>query len=101
MSLEAFRALHRGPRILILPNVWDAASAALVASAGASAIATTSAAVAWSRGYPDGGALPRSELLGAVRTIRRAVASLPLSVDIEHGFSDDPETVAELVLELL
>ena len=51
---EAFGALHNGPDILILPNAWDAASAAIMEDAGAKAVATSSAAVAWVHGYPDG-----------------------------------------------
>ncbi|WP_204267177.1 isocitrate lyase/phosphoenolpyruvate mutase family protein, partial [Escherichia coli] len=50
----AFRALHAGPDPLILANAWDAGSARLIASLGARAIATSSAAVAWSHGYADG-----------------------------------------------
>jgi len=100
MSFEAFRALHHRERVLFLPNVWDAASAALFAQAGAEAIATTSAAVAWARGYADGGALPREELVSALRSVCRAAGELPVSADIEHGYSDDPARVASLVVEL-
>ena len=58
MSSQLFRNLHRGPDLLLLPNAWDAVSARLSESLGAKAIATTSAGVAWSRGYPDGNTLP-------------------------------------------
>lgn len=89
----AFRALHAGPGVLILANAWDAGSAKLMAHLGATAIATTSAAVAWAHGYPDGDALPAELLVQAVAAICRAVL-LPVSADVEGGYSDDPATVA-------
>src|SRR6185312_4688451 len=82
------------------PNAWDAASAAIFRQLGARAIATTSAGLAWSCGFADGDVLPREDLLGAVRQIRRVIANLPLSVDIEGGYSDDPQAVADLVERL-
>jgi 2-methylisocitrate lyase-like PEP mutase family enzyme len=94
-----FDALHRQPSPLLLCNAWDAASARLWQEAGAPAIATSSAAVAWSRGYADGGALPRAELLDSLRGMLR-VTRVPLSCDVEAGYSDDPEAVAELVAEI-
>ena len=66
---------------------------------GAQAVATSSAAMAWSLGYADGSRLPRSELIAAVRRIIR-VAKVPVSVDIEDGYSNDADQVADLVLEL-
>ena len=99
-TTRALRALHAGERVLLLPNAWDAASAALFAAAGATAVATTSAGLAWSCGYPDGDALPRASLLFALRAICRVSGSLPVSADVESGFSDDPEAVADLVGEL-
>ncbi|MGV8932603.1 MAG: isocitrate lyase/PEP mutase family protein [Luteimonas sp.] len=96
LSLHAqFVALHATDVPLLLPNAWDAASARLWQDAEATAVATSSAAVAWSRGYADGGALPREELLASLRGVMR-VTSIPVSVDIEDGYSDDPQTVAEL-----
>lgn len=100
-AAAAFRALHSGDDLLILPNCWDAASAALTAAAGARAIATSSAALAWSCGYPDGSALPPDDLLHAVAAIRRVVGELPVSVDLEDGYSSDPATVASLVARLV
>ncbi len=98
----AFRALHAQPRVmLLLPNVWDAGSAALFRAAGAQAIATTSAGLAWSCGYPDGDALPTEVLLSAVDRIRRVSHGVPLSVDIEAGYSDNPDLVAQLVERLI
>jgi 2-methylisocitrate lyase-like PEP mutase family enzyme len=81
--------------LLLLPNAWDAASAKLFESTGASAIATSSTAVAWSLGYADGSKLPTTELVAAVKRIIR-VLSVPLTVDIENGYSDDPSEVATL-----
>ncbi len=95
-----FVALHQADAPLLLPNAWDAASARLWQEAGASAVATSSAAVAWSRGYPDGGGLPREELLGSLRGIVQ-VTNVPVTADIEDGYSDDPEAVAQLVAEVV
>jgi 2-methylisocitrate lyase-like PEP mutase family enzyme len=101
LSLHAqFTALHDTDVPLLLPNCWDAASARLWEDAGATAVATSSAAVAWALGYADGGRLPREELLRSLRAILR-VASVPVTVDIEDGYSDDPATVAALAREIV
>src|SRR3954463_10717397 len=94
----AFHALHRGPELLLLANAWDAGSARLIESLGARAIATTSAGVAWSHGYPDGDVLPADLLLATIRSIARVV-SLPLSIDFEGGYSNDADEVADLVAQ--
>ncbi|MEJ8283902.1 isocitrate lyase/phosphoenolpyruvate mutase family protein [Curtobacterium citreum] len=92
-----FHSLHRNRHHpLVLANAWDAASARLIEAAGAPAIATTSAGVAWSLGYPDGNALPLHEALGAVTRIAAAV-SVPVTVDIEGGYADDPDGVERTV----
>ncbi|UMR28572.1 isocitrate lyase/phosphoenolpyruvate mutase family protein [Massilia sp. MB5] len=90
-----FHALH-ADGLLMLPNCWDAGSARLAAASGARALATSSAAVAWGHGYADGGQLPADLLLSTVSGIQRR-SGLPLSIDIEDGYSDDPERVAALV----
>lgn len=95
-----FRKLHDNSTPLRLPNVWDAGSARLVESLGAKAIATTSAGFAWALGYQDGRQLPIDEVVAEVRRIVR-VLKVPLSVDIEHGYSDDPATVAQHVMRLV
>lgn len=95
-----FVALHDTGTPLLLPNAWDAASARLWQSLGAAAVATSSAALAWSCGHADGGALPRQVLLDACRAILR-VASLPVSIDVEDGYSDDPKAVAALVRDVV
>ena len=91
----AFRRLHEDG-LLILANAWDAASARLIESLGASAIATTSAGVAWSHGYADGDLLPVSHLLATVTDIARVIR-IPLTVDCEGGYSHDPKAVADTV----
>ena len=100
MSIQLFRSLHLGPGLLLLPNAWDVGSARLIESLGAKAIATTSAGLAWACGYPDGNALPQVQLLAAIRAIARVIR-VPLSTDIEAGYSEEPDAVASLVTRLL
>ena len=100
MRGEDFRKLHAGPAPLMLPNAWDAGTARLIESLGAKAIATTSAGLAWSRGYPDGNALPNDQLIAAARSIARCIR-VPLSIDIEAGYSDDERAVARLAVRIL
>jgi 2-methylisocitrate lyase-like PEP mutase family enzyme len=93
---EAFAALHHTGDILILPNAWDGASAAIMADAGAKAVATSSAAVAWSHGYPDGDALPLPLLLSTIEAVARVVA-VPVTADIEGGYTDDLLRLSETI----
>jgi 2-methylisocitrate lyase-like PEP mutase family enzyme len=88
------KALHGGPRILVLANAWDAASARILESEGFPAIATTSAGVAWSLGYGDGEKAPFSEVLAAIRRITRVVR-VPVTADVEAGFGTTPRELAE------
>ncbi|MBA2718400.1 MAG: isocitrate lyase/phosphoenolpyruvate mutase family protein [Chloroflexi bacterium] len=97
---DAFRALHVRGRPILIANAWDAGSARLFETCGAAAIATTSAGLAWARGYPDGNAIPPAVLAEAVAEIVRVV-SVPVSVDAEGGYSDDPATVAENVRAII
>jgi 2-methylisocitrate lyase-like PEP mutase family enzyme len=90
-----FRRLH-GEGVLVLANAWDAGSARLIESAGAKALATTSAGVAWAHGYADGDQLPVRLLLATVAAITRIV-TVPLTVDVEGGYSGDPAAVGETV----
>ncbi|KRE92474.1 PEP phosphonomutase [Frateuria sp. Soil773] len=99
-SYEIFRRLHEGPSPLRLPNAWDAGSARLFESMGASAIATTSAGVAWAQGYPDGGRLPAEVALQVAASMAR-VLTAPLSIDMENGYSDDPAAVAGMARRLI
>jgi 2-methylisocitrate lyase-like PEP mutase family enzyme len=89
----AFRAMHAGPRALVLPNIWDVASARIVEEAGFGAIATTSAGVAFTLGYPDGQRISREEMLAVVARIADAV-KVPVTADIEAGYGDRPEEAA-------
>jgi len=91
---EAFAKLHKPGEPLVLVNIWDAASAAAVAKAGAKALATSSAAVALAQGYADGEKLPRELLMATARMIA-AANGIPLTVDCESGYGRAPEVVAE------
>jgi 2-methylisocitrate lyase-like PEP mutase family enzyme len=92
----AFRALHDPAAPLRLLNAWDAGSAKVLAAAGAPALGTTSAGVAFALGRADGEQLSREEMLGAVRAIARAV-DVPVTADLEAGFSAAPEGTGETV----
>jgi 2-methylisocitrate lyase-like PEP mutase family enzyme len=93
---KTFADLHAGPDILVLPNAWDAASAAVMADAGAKAVATSSAAVAWAHGYPDGDVLPLTNLIATISAVVRVV-DVPVTADIEGGYTDDLATLADNV----
>lgn len=93
---ELFRSLHDPAHPLALANAWDAGSAAVIAAAGASAVATTSAGSAWARGLPDGEHLERDDVLDLVRRIV-AVVDVPVSVDVEAGYGDTPADVEATV----
>ena len=97
---ELFNALHDARKPLILFNIWDAGSAKAVAQAGASAIATGSWSVAAAHGYPDGEALPLDLALANLARIVAAV-DLPVSVDLERGYGDDPAAVARTVAQAI
>jgi len=97
---NSFKNLHTNHQALVLNNIWDAASAAIVENEGALALATSSASVAWSNGYADGGQLPVPLLLQSIKKILRVI-NLPLSVDIEDGYSQSPQKVAQLVADLV
>jgi 2-methylisocitrate lyase-like PEP mutase family enzyme len=99
-SAQIFRDLHHQPSVLRLPNAWDAGSARLFESLGATAIATTSAGVAWAQGYADGREMPVEVAASVVASIARVI-NVPLSVDIENGYSDAPGKVAENVKRVL
>src|ERR1700722_20360734 len=101
MSEQAAKAekllqLHHGPKILVLPNAWDAASARIFEDAGFPAIATTSAGVAFSLGYPDGQFIPPNEMLAAVKKIASSV-KVPVTADLEAGYGDPAKTAAAAI----
>jgi 2-methylisocitrate lyase-like PEP mutase family enzyme len=97
---KTFAALHAGPKLLILPNAWDAGSARVIQHAGATAIATSSAAVAWAHGYADGQFLPWETLLHTVSEIVKTV-TIPVSADIEAAYAHDAATAAKTVGQVI
>jgi 2-methylisocitrate lyase-like PEP mutase family enzyme len=97
---EAFKALHAGPSPLVLMGAWDAASAAVFARAGAPALGTTSAGVAWSAGCTDGERMAFADLVRVVAAICRVVR-VPVSVDVERGFAAGAAEVAANVSALM
>lgn len=92
-----FRALHERDRLFVMPNPWDAGTARLLAGMGFEALATSSAAFAWSLGKADvSGAVSRDEALAHARVIAAATA-LPVNGDLESGFGDSPADVAKTI----
>src|SRR5271166_6460334 len=100
VKAAAFLDLHRKQDLFILPNAWDAASARVFERAGFSAIGTTSAGIAASLGYPDGQQIPVREMMDSIRRIVSAV-KLPVTADIEAGYSQNIEKILDVVKELL
>ena len=95
----AFRELHaEGPAPLVLVNVWDAASAKLVEQAGAHALATSSSAISWSLGFPDGNHLPGALAMAALGRIA-AATDLPVTADIEAGYAGSDGAFDDALLE--
>src|SRR5690242_13434351 len=90
-----FRGLHQGPGAFVIPNPWDIGSARILAGMGFQALATSSAASAAAIGRKDGG-LSREEALAHARSIVDAT-DLPVSADLEKGFGEAPEVVAETI----
>ena len=93
---EAFRQMHLGSDVVVLPNAWDHASAALMVAAGFPAIATSSAGIAFAQGYPDGERLGRARMLELAGRIA-AQSTVPVSADLEAGYGPAPEDVAATV----
>lgn len=91
-----FRALHQPGNPFILANVWDLGSAKMLAAMGAQALATSSAAQAFTLGLPDGGTISRDDALAHAQDIV-AATPLPVQGDFENGFGDDPDTCAQSV----
>jgi 2-methylisocitrate lyase-like PEP mutase family enzyme len=91
----AFRALHEGKAAFIIPNPWDIGTARLLAHLGFDALATTSAGYAFSLGQRDN-TVGREAMMAHVAAIASAT-DLPVSADLENGFGDDPQTVAETI----
>jgi 2-methylisocitrate lyase-like PEP mutase family enzyme len=92
---EVFRALHARPQAFIIPNPWDVGTARMLAKLGFEALATTSAGFAFSSGVLDN-QVGRENMLAHVAEIA-AATDLPVSADLENGFGDDPNSVAETI----
>src|SRR5437588_3458879 len=91
---ERFRKMHHGPRILALPHTWDVGSARILEDAGYPAIATSSAGIAFSLGYPDGQRVSRDQMLEVVARIAHAV-SIPVTADMESGYGTTVKDMVE------
>lgn len=90
---EVLLALHSGRDPLVLVNVWDVASARIIEQAGYPAIATTSAGIAFARGFPDGQKIHPHQMMSEVAQIAGAV-SVPVTADVEAGYGTTPESAA-------
>ncbi|MGA7325882.1 MAG: isocitrate lyase/phosphoenolpyruvate mutase family protein [Rhodomicrobium sp.] len=97
---EAFHALHKAGEPVLLVNTWDVWSAKVVADAGFAALATSSYSVAEAAGYADGQNIPLSEMVKIVSRIA-ATIPIPLTVDVEAGFSDEPAAVENAVSQIV
>ena len=97
---ESLKALHIGRRPLVLPNVWDVASARIIEEAGFPALATTSAGVAFAHGFPDGQKIPAERMMAAIADIAGAVHG-PVSADVEAGYGPKPEDAAQTARDVI
>lgn len=99
-NISQFRSLHTPHTPLLLPNSWDAASARIIENAGAKAIATTSAGIAWSLGSADGNHLDLKSMIAAIaRTV--AAVSIPVTADIEGGYANHTDELAHTITEVI
>lgn len=96
---DRLRELHHGDQLLVLPNVWDAGSAKVVADAGFPAVATASAAVSAMLGYPDDEGAPWQEMFAAAERVARAVP-VPVTVDAEAGYGMRPREFVDRLLDI-
>ena len=96
---DRLRELHHAREMLVLPNVWDAASAKIVAEAGFPVVATASAAISAMLGYPDGGGAPWQKMFAAAGRVARAVP-VPVTVDAEAGYGMEPRELVDRLLEI-
>lgn len=87
---ETFRAMHMGTTAVLLPNVWDVASARIIEEAGFPAIATTSAGIAFAQGYPDGQKISPKRMISIIANIVGNVR-VPVTADVEAGYGQAPE----------
>ena len=97
VKAKTFFDLHKGSKILVLPNAWDAASARDIEQAGFAAIGTTSAGIATALGYAEPEHIPRgTEMIKAIARIVKAVA-VPVTADIEAGYSSTAKVLQKLL----
>jgi 2-methylisocitrate lyase-like PEP mutase family enzyme len=99
-NFETFRQLHHQPKALIIANAWNVKSAQIIEASNFEAIATSSGAIADSLGYKDGEQIPFAELLYIIKRIKSAV-SIPLSVDMERGYTNDLSLLNEHIQALI
>ncbi len=99
-TYDQFKNLHEDEHPLLLANVWNVKSAQIAEKCGFKAIATTSGAIAESLGYKDGEQIPFSELLYIVKRIK-ACTTVPLSVDFERGYTNDPAVLITYIQQLI
>jgi 2-methylisocitrate lyase-like PEP mutase family enzyme len=99
-NFEIFHQLHHQSKLLLLANVWNVKSAQIVEAGGFDAMATSSGAIADSLGYKDGEQIPFAELLYIIKRIKTAV-SIPLSVDMERGYTNDLGLLNEHIQQLI
>lgn len=97
---EALRALHSARQVLLLANVWDVASARIIEQGGFPALATSSAGVAFSQGYPDGEKIPPRRMIAVIARIAAAIR-VPLTADVEAGYGRTPEDAARTAGEVI
>jgi 2-methylisocitrate lyase-like PEP mutase family enzyme len=97
---ELFRHQHTAEKLLVLPNIWDTLSAKLIAAAGFPSLATASIGMALANGYPDGEHIPFERLTLIISNITSSV-DLPVSVDLERGFSENLSQLKDNIKKLL
>ena len=97
---DALRRLHHGPKILVLPNAWDVASARIIEELGFPVVATTSSGISNSLGYADNEHISRQEMLEVVARITAAV-KVPVTADMEAGYASTAEEMAVTVEEVI
>jgi 2-methylisocitrate lyase-like PEP mutase family enzyme len=99
-NYDKFLGLHHQQKPLIIANAWNVKSAKLIEAQGFAAMATSSGAIADSLGYPDGEKIPFAELLYVIGRIA-ACTSIPLSVDLERGYTDDLDELNNHIQQLI
>lgn len=97
---ETFRAMHHDKGALLLPNVWDAASARVVEQAGFAAVATTSAGIAFAQGFPDGQKIPGEQMFAVIARIAKAV-SVPVTADVEAGYGQTAQQASQTARQVI